>query len=183
LAGGYDIDGLHLDYVRFPDSSYSYDLGTIVAYRVVDQSDSVSFADWRRDNLTRFVGDLSYAVRRVNPRIRVSAAVWQKIDQGRLLHFQDGAEWIRRGYLDFVVPMIYTVDARAFEERLGTYRDLVGAANVVAGLGPYLDGFTDSLVVQELSTAERYGVRGFSIFNSEYALKYGSVIRRYMPEE
>jgi uncharacterized lipoprotein YddW (UPF0748 family) len=183
VAERYDIDGIHLDYVRFPDSSYSYDLATILAYRLESEAGDSSFADWRRENLTGFVGQLAEAVKKVNPGLKVSAAIWQKIDDGKTHYFQDGVGWVKRGYVDFVVPMIYTTDQQAFERRLDAYCELAGEGNVVAGMGPYLDGFTDSLLTEQLSMAGRHGVRGFSIFNSEYALKYGSAIRAYSAED
>ena len=36
IVGKYRVDGIHLDYVRFPDSSYSYDTESRVAYLKAD---------------------------------------------------------------------------------------------------------------------------------------------------
>jgi uncharacterized lipoprotein YddW (UPF0748 family) len=184
LAGRYEIDGLHLDYVRFPDSSYSYDSDSRASYRLHLRLNDLSevempFSRWRMENLTNFVGRLARTAERVRPGIRLSAAVWQKIGDGRDYYFQDGVEWVKQGHLDFVVPMIYTTSTESFEDRLQSYSRSAGAQNVVAGLGPYLEGFTDSLVAAELDITRRHGVKGFSIFNSDYALKYSDVIKRY----
>jgi uncharacterized lipoprotein YddW (UPF0748 family) len=186
LVGRYEVDGLHLDYVRFPDSSYSYDADSRAAYRldmilagVGEQTRS--FGEWRTRRLTDFVGRLARIARTVRPGIQVSAAVWQKIDDGREVYLQDGVDWMLRGHLDFVVPMLYTHSVEAFGERLDTYVRPVGAGNVVAGLGPYLEAFTDSIVAAELDAAAERGVRGYSIFNSDFALKYSDIIKEYGP--
>jgi uncharacterized lipoprotein YddW (UPF0748 family) len=184
LGGRYEVDGLHLDYIRFPDSTYSYDSDSRASYRIhLLESDlseeDLPFSAWRRDNLTDFVGRLSAVARKARPGVAVSAAVWQKIRAGREEYFQDGVEWVRRGHVDFVAPMIYTTSAQSFEERLTSYFELVGGERVLAGLGPYLEGFTDSLVADQLDITARQGVMGFSIFNSDYALKYADIIRPY----
>lgn len=181
LVKRYDVDGIHLDYVRFPDSSYSYDYRSRSLYLEASRDDKMSFAEWRRRNLTEFVGTLAYTARLARPRIEVSAAVWQIIDSGRDRYFQDGIQWLRRGYVDLLVPMIYTTSVAAFEERLKAYSDSVGSENVVAGMGPYLNGFTDSVFVDQLGIAEKYRVRGISILNSDYALQYSSVLKDFSP--
>lgn len=183
LVEHYEIDGLHLDYVRFPDSSYSYDSRSKAAYYRALRDTHITYADWRRDNLTEFVGRLAGAARRIKPEIIVSAAVWQKIDAGRDNYLQDGIEWARRGYVDFLVPMIYTTSVEAFETRLEAYADLAGQAKVVAGIGPYLESFTDSILGAQLRAAERSGVRGISVFNSDYALIYASLVTAYSAVE
>jgi uncharacterized lipoprotein YddW (UPF0748 family) len=184
LVGKYDIDGLHLDYVRFPDSAYSFDADSRAAYRLdtilMDVGEQTpTFHEWRVRRLTDFVGRLSRVVHTARPGLEVSAAVWQKIDDGRSVYLQDGLEWMRRGNVDFLVPMIYTPDVETFGERLRAYIDGAGAANVVAGLGPYMEGFTDSIVGAELDLVNAGAVRGYSIFNSDYALKYGTLLGRY----
>ncbi len=183
LVGRYEIDGLHLDYVRFPDSSYSYDSRSKAGYINALRDTQITYTDWRRENLNEFVGKLAETARRARPGVAMSAAVWQKIESGREYHFQDGIEWVTRGYVDFLVPMIYTVSVDAFEERLNAYSTLAGPEKVIAGMGPYLEGFTDSIFSQELKAIRESGVRGVSIFNSDYALTYSSLVEAHEPAE
>ncbi|MGD8628369.1 MAG: family 10 glycosylhydrolase [bacterium] len=184
LVGRYQVDGLHLDYIRYPDSTYSYDPDSRALYRMQLMEAGITeedypYSDWRRQNLTDFVGRLGAAARKARSGVTVSAAVWQRIDAGKNEYFQDGVEWVKQGHVDFVAPMIYTTSADLFEKRLASYVDLVGAGKVLAGLGPYLEGFTDSLVAEELSITAGKQALGFSIFNSDYAVKYADVIRPY----
>jgi uncharacterized lipoprotein YddW (UPF0748 family) len=179
MAANYGIDGLHLDYIRFPDSSYSYDPESRLAYIRYARDHDISFADWRKLRLTEFVGELSQVVKAVRPSIQVSAAVWQKIGDGRDRHFQDGIEWADAAYVDFLVPMIYTPKPEVFEARLAAYVDRVGAAGIVAGIGAYLDGFSDSVLAEEIKIADKQGLRGISVFNSDYAVQYSGVLKRH----
>jgi uncharacterized lipoprotein YddW (UPF0748 family) len=178
IVGKYRVDGVHLDYVRFPDSSYSYDPKSRVAYMKAAMRDHVSFAQWRREELTAFVGDLRRHVKMVRPEVQLSAAVWQVIEAGRTGYFQDGVEWVRRGCVDFVVPMVYTVAPALFADRIKAYADSVGADRVVAGIGAYLEGFDEGVLRAQVGQAQAVRARGVSIFNSDYALVYGDVLRR-----
>jgi uncharacterized lipoprotein YddW (UPF0748 family) len=179
IAGKYDVDGIHLDYVRFPDSSYSYDKESRLAYLKATMRDVMSFSQWRREQLTEFVGQLSRSIKRVRPGTAVSAAVWQVIDSGRTSYYQDGVDWVRKGYVDFLVPMIYTTSPGMFESRLGAYADSVGASRIVAGIGAYMEGFADTTLDAELTTAEAYHARGVCIFNSDYALLYPAILSSF----
>jgi uncharacterized lipoprotein YddW (UPF0748 family) len=183
LVGRYEVDGLHLDYVRFPDSSFSYDPRSKATYISALRDTEITYADWRRENLNEFVGRLSQVAKTSRPGLAVSAAVWQKIEAGREYYLQDGIEWARRGYVDFLVPMIYTASVEAFEERLAAYTALAGPEKVVAGMGPYLEAFTDSIFALELEAVSESGVLGVSIFNSDYALAYSPLVKAYTPAE
>jgi uncharacterized lipoprotein YddW (UPF0748 family) len=175
----YDVDGLHLDYVRFPDSCYSYDRQSRLAYLKDTVHKEIPYSQWRRQKLTEFVADLSRSVKKARPHASLSAAVMQTIDTGRNTYFQDGVEWVRSGYLDFVVPMIYTPNLSFFGTRLKAYADSVGACRVVAGIGAYLEGFSDTTLVAELKTAKAQQVRGVCIFNSDSALLHSLAIQGY----
>ncbi|HVP57810.1 MAG TPA: family 10 glycosylhydrolase [bacterium] len=176
----YEVDGLHLDYVRFPDSCYSYDRESRLAYLKDTLHKEIPYSEWRRQKLTEFVADLSRSVKKIRPRAKLSAAVMQTIDTGRNIYFQDGVEWARRGYVDFLVPMIYTPNLSFFGTRLEAYADSVGASRVVVGIGAYLEGFSDSTLVAELRTAMAWHVQGISIFNSDYVLQHASVLPSYL---
>jgi uncharacterized lipoprotein YddW (UPF0748 family) len=169
--------------VRFPDSSFSYDPRSKAGYIGALRDTQITYADWRRENLNQFVGRLAEVARTSRPRVAVSAAVWQKIEAGREYYLQDGIEWAKRGYVDFLVPMIYTLSVEAFKERLNAYATLAGREKVVAGMGPYLEAFTDSVFALELEAVRQSGVRGISIFNSDYALAYSSLVEAYSPAE
>ena len=183
IVGKYRVDGIHLDYVRFPDSSYSYDAKSRVAYMKATMSEDISFARWRREELTEFVGEISRRVKIVRPQTDLSAAVWQVIEGGRTGYYQDGVEWMRKGYVDFVVPMIYTVTPASFDARLKAYADSVGAAKVVAGIGAYLEGFDEIVLRTEIGYAQAARAKGICVFNSDYALIYADLLRQLVKDE
>ena len=141
LVARYDVDGLHLDYLRFPneppaiaagsDSDYPRDPGTLKLFRrdVGDpqrdpERDPKAWDGWRCDQVTRLLAEIRRAVKRRAPQLVLSAAVGSDPERA-LEHFQDVRTWLERDLLDAVFPMNYTADAALFEERLSAWRELV----------------------------------------------------------
>jgi uncharacterized lipoprotein YddW (UPF0748 family) len=179
IASDYEIDGLHLDYVRFPDSTYSYDEASKAAYRSYAPyaPQGMTYALWRTAQLTDLIGDIKKIMGGIRPHAIVSATMRRDAIEGQEYFFQDGLEWLRQGYVDLLVPMIYTADLDLFEKGVREYTLLAGEESVVAGIGAYLDGFDDMTFAGEVQIARSYGLRGISVFNSDYAVKYGDLIR------
>lgn len=125
----YDVDGLHLDYIRFPNeppaatggADYPRDRQTLSLFmkdtnRHPD-SDPQLWTRWRNDRVTDLVRDIHQMVKRAKPNILLSAAVGPDPSSHYRTHYQDSIRWMNEGLLDFVTPMNYTTDDRVFFER------------------------------------------------------------------
>ena len=81
LVTRYDIDGVHLDLVRYPGSTYSHDPFTRQAYTdTLAISPTLTFAQWQPDfqraQISSLVAQVYSAVTSIKPDAWVSAAVW-----------------------------------------------------------------------------------------------------------
>ena len=113
ITSRYDVDGIHLDYVRYPDRTKGYPDGML--YRRYGKG--LSLADWRRANVTRVVRKVYDAVKSIKPWVRVSCAPLGKYGDltsyssyGWNAHdavFQEAQEWMRDGIMDILFPMLY----------------------------------------------------------------------------
>ena len=117
----YDVDGIHFDYIRYPNADHCFcpgcrarfeeAIGRKVANWPADvRSDPALLQKWydfRRSNITRVVRSVSEIVRKAKPSLRISAAVFRDwpVDRDRV--GQDWKAWLDAGYLDFVCPMDY----------------------------------------------------------------------------
>lgn len=79
------VDGIHLDYVRYPGTAYKYSGAT--------------------STITSFVARVHNTVKAVNSNIILSAAVMPEGSSNSYYYGQDYSQMSR--YLDFIVPMIY----------------------------------------------------------------------------
>ncbi|HNX35971.1 MAG TPA: family 10 glycosylhydrolase [Kiritimatiellia bacterium] len=146
------VQGLHLDYVRFPEATGCYapatrhafeaSLGGAVAAWPADVlpggPHAAAFRKFRLDTLTAFVREARDAVRAVNPAIRLSAAVFPTPDAAAV-RGQDWPAWLRAGLIDFACPMIYTESASDFAASLDLCLAAAPAASLVPGLGTGAD--------------------------------------------
>jgi len=176
----YDVDGIHFDYIRYPNGECCYcrgcqdrfeqDSGRRVGNWPSDCYDGAlaeRYRDWRVSRITRLVEAVSREARRMKPGIKVSAAVFSNYPACRRSMGQDWADWVRSGYLDFVCPMDYTDDHEHFRKLVTEQTSLVngsipfypgiGASSSASGLGP--DG-----VIAQILAVRQLAAPGFVIF-------------------
>jgi len=176
LLRSYPVDGLHLDFIRYPGSEYDYSRAALdgFAARVgpsVDRLDGpagapAEWADYRRDVLTALVDRLSRAARGERPRLLVSAAVTADEAQAVASKFQSWPDWISRGSIDAVCPMAYSADSRIFSGQIRDARERAGSRRPVwAGVGGYrldVEG-----MIEKVQLARSAGADGVLIFSHE----------------
>lgn len=185
IVSNYEVDGLHLDYVRFPDSTYSYDEISTAAYRSYAPfaPHGMTYALWRTLQLNEFIGEIKRTVTQARPQAIVSATMRRDVVEGIEYFLQDGLDWIRQGYVDLLVPMIYTASMEAFEQSVRDYSLLAGEENVVAGIGAYLDSFNEMTFAGQVQIARSYELRGIAVFNSDYVDKYAYLLTAMPPRK
>jgi uncharacterized lipoprotein YddW (UPF0748 family) len=124
----YPLDGIHLDYIRYPGSHACYCPGCRTRFEthagrrikqwpadVYRGPDRGVFTRWRCSQITRLLRDVSVFARQARPAIRLSAAVYGKYPSCVNSVAQDWPAWVNQGLIDFVVPMNYSADQSTFE--------------------------------------------------------------------
>ncbi|MBN2410954.1 family 10 glycosylhydrolase [candidate division KSB1 bacterium] len=118
----YDIDGLHLDYIRFPGTGYSYDPLSLRLFKVQTgfspAEQPFSWSNWRREAINSFISTLYNALKNHNPDIILSASVVGDYYRGSRVLLQDSHGWLARGIIDVIYPMIYTTDNVLYKREL-----------------------------------------------------------------
>ncbi|MBN2365473.1 MAG: N-acetylmuramoyl-L-alanine amidase, partial [Calditrichaeota bacterium] len=114
----YDVDGIHFDRIRYPGLNYVFDPISIARYQADSLRNPISRADWGRQTLTDLVEDVVAEALLVKPYLHISAATWgmyrtddipgyERFGSGFANYYQDAIDWLNRGIMDFIVPMIY----------------------------------------------------------------------------
>ena len=181
VARRYPIDGLHFDYIRYPDRSSCYCDGCRDRFeahsglRVADwpadcRSGSLaeSYNAWRRGQITRLVAAVKAGAKRLRPELKISAAVFGSYPACRDSVAQDWPAWVAEGYLDFVCPMDYTESDDAFVNLVANQLKLVdGRIPIYPGIGATASRVTLSAdrVVGQIHHARQLGAAGFTVFN------------------
>lgn len=115
------VAGVHLDYIRYPDEHHCYCPACRSAFeqtigeRIPDWPRAVSggawrraYLDWRANQISLLVRDISGSIRQSHPETSISVAVWPDVDTVKDRLGQDWPRWLKEGWIDFVTPMSYT---------------------------------------------------------------------------
>ena len=186
VATKYDVDGIHLDYIRYPDNDHCFcdgckerfsaeyerktgrKLGDFPTCVREDKEIRAAFEEWRRSHITSLVRSIRKTLDEKRPNVALSAAVFSGIDSAKRSVAQDWIGWIDEGLLDFVCPMDYTSDATGFAATVRGQLDAVaGRTPVYPGIGMTATGIsmTAEQVAAQVVEARKAGADGFTIFN------------------
>jgi len=187
LVTRYAVDGLHLDYVRFPGPEFDYSREAVRAFEqerrpqvpaeerarltAIRSLDPFAWPEafpdewerFRRTRLTALVARLRTTATRIRPGLLVSAAVVPDPAAAERQKMQDWRTWLDNGFIDALCPMAYTPDARLFAEQIAAVRALAGSRPVWAGIGAYR--LSPRETIEHIATARRLGANGIVLFS------------------
>ena len=147
IASHYDIDGLHLDYIRFPNEppavpkgsglDYPRDERTLNLYKeetgLTPDENQEAWDRWRTDQVTKLVADIHAMLRSTRPQAALSAAV-SSVRKQALHHFQDGRRWMDDGIIDILILMNYTDEPKTFANWIDPWIAVESETPLVPGL-------------------------------------------------
>ncbi|NOY05720.1 MAG: family 10 glycosylhydrolase [Chlorobi bacterium] len=184
-ANRYDLDGVHLDYIRYPGVSFN----DRESFRRYGQGRNRE--EWRRQNISLFVQELSRRLRETRPWMKIGAApigIYKNIEgvkgwQAYSAVYQDSRLWLREGWLDYLAPQIYwglkskgsRIDVAALAR--DWFQNAAGR-NVVAGLAAYKKNVANHLE-RLIDTMRVVGLNGQSFFRYAFIRTNGFFKQRY----
>ncbi|GAA1041206.1 glycoside hydrolase family 10 protein [Virgisporangium ochraceum] len=174
IVRAYDIDGIHLDYIRYPDnnsssthSDWGYSEVSLARFRAATgraeppAPDDPAFSAWRRAQVTNYVRKVYLTMASIKPRLRLShsAIVYGRGPQavGGWTNtrtyaevYQDWRGWLAEGIMDLTIGMNYKREgspdqARMFQEWNQALADSAGRRHTAVGPGLYLNTVEQSL--------------------------------------
>lgn len=175
IVRSYPVDGLHLDFIRYPGPSFDYSRAALSAFaRSSGSGDPIAapaerpaaWDAWRRDVLSALTARLADAARGARPGIVLSAAVAPDEAQAVSQKFQDWPRWMESGVIAALCPMTYTPDSRLFAQQLEAVRERTGPVRPLwAGIGAYRLDVAG--VVEKVALAREAGAQGVVLFSHE----------------
>jgi uncharacterized lipoprotein YddW (UPF0748 family) len=177
----YDIDGIHLDYIRFPVTQvYSYDSVTCEAFKkeyqfspveVSHDCGSIIWCEWIKWNakqVTRLVKEIRQAINESGKQLVLGVDVFPDSETSNVLIAQDWGRWAEAGLVDFICPMLYTNNLDLFKEYLRNALNLAdGKCRVYPGIGVYTahNKITKELIVKEVIITREEKTDGMVFFS------------------
>jgi uncharacterized lipoprotein YddW (UPF0748 family) len=184
----YPVDGIHLDYVRYPSSAVDYSEATRKAFaawrgqpvtgwpHAVERGGSLrgAYERFRADQINLFVRGVHKQIRPLRPGLKVSAAVFRSYPECVATVGQDWALWVDKGYVDFVVPMNYTGNTAELSEWTKAQLALPGArGRVYPGIGVTANEseLRPDQAIAQILAGRRLGAKGFVLFDLSQTLR------------
>ncbi len=177
VVRNYDVDGIHFDYIRYPDSTCCYCTGCSARFQsqtgqtVTNWPAGVlatgalrnSFLDWRRAQITRLVSAVYAGVKAIKPAVQVSAAVFSGATSAYDGVGQDWRLWITNGIVDFLCPMDYTTELHSFTNLVAQQLAYAGGRiPVYPGIGAYV--LEPDAALAQLQETRAAHTQGFIVF-------------------
>lgn len=192
MTENYDIDGVHFDYIRYPDGAAAFPDSE--EYKRYGKGESLEV--WRRKNINSFVYEAYNAVKAIKPQVAVSSSVVGMYDflpdvskkHWTALHsvYQDPADWVQKGKHDFIVPMLYNRDKMFFP----FVKDWIlrcGRDRIIPGLGIYMireAGWKADVITAQIDSLRNIGINGCAFFRAQNFIEnldgiYDSICAEY----
>jgi uncharacterized lipoprotein YddW (UPF0748 family) len=187
IVARYDVDGIHLDYIRFPNDEFDYSAEALDEFRSdvtsrmtgAERRDYASRArgrplfytemfpqgwqDFRRARLTALLTRIRATVKSRRPRAMLSAAVFPDANDATNRRFQNWSSWLETGLLDAICPMAYTTNPALFRTQIADVKQRAGRRPVWAGIGAYQ--LSPAATVENIRAARQLGAEGIVLFS------------------
>tara|TARA_B100000029_G_C17543236_1_gene947479 strand:+ start:571 stop:1794 length:1224 start_codon:yes stop_codon:yes gene_type:complete len=189
LLKTYQLDGIHLDYIRYQDIFYGYNseginnfediyqfnpkdinrglISTRFGYTEAEVDSLTNLWDsYKLDNITQFVRSIKYLIINDGLNVELSAAVKPNIIESKYRWSQDWISWIKEDIVDFVVIMNYEENINKFNLNNTLITNRLSnneLSKVYVGVSTYnqsVQDASDKILLSRLN-----GFENFSIFN------------------
>ena len=177
----YDIDGIHLDYIRYPEDGENFPDNK--TFRKYGKGKDIS--QWRRDNITAIVRRIYNEVKSIKPWVKVSSSPVGKYNDTRRYSskgwnaysavYQDVKLWLKTGIQDVIFPMMYFRDNQFYPFALDWQENKHGRW-VVPGLGIYFLKYKNhewdiNEIMRQIYFTRRNKLDGQAFFRNEFLMK------------
>ena len=176
----YPVDGIHFDYIRYPDNDSCFCEGCKVRF---EQRIGKKLATWkevqigeplfnawqefRRSNISTVVERVHREAKKIRPDIQISAAVFRNWPSDRDTVAQDWKVWCDNGWLDFVCPMDYFDSNMSFQNAVAAQKTYAGKVPLYPGIGLSCWRNPQDAVklIEQIAYVRALDVPGFTVFN------------------
>lgn len=182
----YNVDGLQLDYIRYPfqnaASGRSYGYGTASRHQFQqrtgvdpleltpnDRELWLQWTEFRTEQVNSFVADTADHLRRIRPDIVLSAAVFAMSEHERIQKLQQHWEvWAREGDVDMIVTMSYAQDTNRFQQLTTPWllEAELGSTLIVPGI--QLLNLSEAATFDQIQSIRDMPAGGYALFAVEH---------------
>ena len=186
LLNNYNLDGLHLDYVRYKNEFHGYNSVGIEQFRsqynsknnfdlgfrqTIITKDSYNDYLMKREefllnSITELVLKLSSFMKNSHREMILSAAVKPNIEMAKKLYFQEWDMWLSGGLVDWVLVMNYGPNFQTFVDNITSIENQISKSEfskIIMGVALYNQ--TPENAVKKIQYSYNAGFKGIALFS------------------
>jgi uncharacterized lipoprotein YddW (UPF0748 family) len=184
IASNYQVDGIQLDYIRYPFQNptgtitYGYGKAAREQFQQLTGKDPIEmqlsdplWSQWtgfRIKQIDNFVATVSQDLKQKHPKLILSTAVFPMPRQDRLTKIQQNwEEWIRQEWIDMLVPMTYALDTDRLQELANPVLEELNEGDALLLPGIRLLNVPNVVAVDQMQLLRGMPTEGFSLFAAE----------------
>lgn len=184
IATKYDVDGLHLDYIRYPfqsdggEHTYGYGLASRQEFKKQTGVDPIElnvggslwnqWTGFRIKQIDTFVASVSQRLKQQRPDLILSTAVFPIPRQQRINQIQQHwEEWVREEWIDMLVPMTYALDTEQLKTLTNPLFEDFSDGKAILLPGIRLLNVPDVIAVDQMQLIRGMSAEGYALFAAE----------------
>lgn len=179
IATRYQVEGIHLDYIRYPNSSFGYEPVAVAMFYnetgLLPSDSPEQWREWKAKQVTMTVETVRFRLNSAAPYTLLSCAVMADPGTAASEFGSPWRDWLATGLVDFVCPMAYTAD-RERALQLARITTAEFASNVVYGIAVYNQGVAGALA--GASEALARGAGGVCVYSLNSLPQGGEAVLR-----
>ena len=184
IATDYDVDGIHLDYIRYPFQSptgkisYGYGIAAREQFKEQTGYDPIDlnpyhplWSEWTRfrsEQVDNFVALASQSLKQLRPELTLSTAVFPMPKRERLQKIQQHWEkWVGKEWIDLLIPMTYAKDSERLHSLTDPLLDEFDRGRTLLLPGIRLLNISDVAALDQMQLLRGMPTEGYALFAAE----------------
>ncbi len=199
LVKKYDLAGIHLDYLRYPEKEVTVSVTGRTVFRQLYFSDPLQVLNrqdryiqryglegisdfyslyqlFLKQNIDAFLKALQAQVHNLDGNIQLSCAVKADARQAGNVYYQDWTRWLKDGFCDEIILMNYIPDTQIFLDNLNQVAGIDKNEKIRVGIALYNQS-ADS-VRQKLMFVQSSEIGGYVLFSYNYLREHPAYLSR-----
>ncbi|MGL5939618.1 MAG: glycoside hydrolase family 10 protein [Waterburya sp.] len=184
ITTDYQVDGIHLDYIRYPFESpdgkitYGYGIAAREQFQAQTGYDPIElnpnhplWSEWtefRVKQIDSFVASASQDLKQLRPDLTISTAVFPMPKRERLTKIQQHwEEWVKKEWIDILVPMTYAEDTETLQTLTRPLLSEFRQGNALLLPGIRLLNISDVAALDQMQLLRGMSTEGYALFAAE----------------
>jgi len=169
VVANYGIDGIILDYIRYPGGEYTYNSLAIERFieDVSENNYTNNFTEWKQKVISDFIRETGAKIKFLKPDVDFAVTAKPDNHEAKYRFYQNWGKWLQFKELDYVHLMMYTKSDASFKDLLEKNLSKVNSPKIAISLRAWDEKkrYKSEDIQSKMRLAKAAGFENISIFH------------------